>query len=116
MITRCFSGPDLFGLSDTGFMVDVTFLLTIALPAAFCYALWRKFVTEKFNPRGNIVALGLDNSTATQTELYGRRLLRWQLILYGFTSFLTFSLGVFVFESHVYLQEWLYHNEFQICR
>lgn len=114
MITRCFAGPDLLGLEAGGFFFDVSALMTVAVPAAICYALWRLFVTNRTGPRGGVVVLGLDNSSAADSELYGRRISRWNLLLYAVTSFLTFNFGVFVFEGYRYLQELLCSGEWRI--
>jgi hypothetical protein len=87
------------------FIEDVGELMIFVLPAAICVVLWKVFVTNRTTPRGNILSLGLDESSATYTELYGRRI-PWQSILfYVLIGVATFKLGVFAFEAFGYVNE-----------
>ena len=82
---------------------DLTAFITVVAPAALCYTLWRIFVTNRMGPRGGVTVLGLENTSATDTELYGRRISGWTFALYFATSFLTFNLGVMAFNFYYYV-------------
>ena len=75
-------------------------------PAAICAVLWKVFVTNRIAPRGNVLSLGLDETSATQTELYGRNIPWKTLFLHAAAGVATFELGVFVYETYVSIQEW----------
>lgn len=102
---------------DSGFYVsyyplrilweDVGVLMLFLFPAAICVVLWKVFVTNRTIPRGNVLALGLDESSATDLELYGRTIPWKTLALRALVGAGTFKLGVLAFEAYRYLQEFL---------
>ena len=78
--------------------------LTILLvPPAIGYMLWRICVTNRINPRGNVCVLGLSETSATRSEMYGRPIEWKMLALYACTGWLTFNLGVIAFDTYYYL-------------
>ena len=79
-------------------------VILAAAPVAIGYTLWRVFVTNRLNPQGGFVLLGLDKSPATYLEVYRQRISRWRLALYFLTSFGTFSLGVLAFDTYKYIE------------
>lgn len=102
---------------DTGFYVsyypitiffeDLGTLMLFVLPGAICVVLWKVFITNRTTPRGNVLALGLDESSATAVELYGRKIPWKALALHALVGAGTFKLGVLAFEAYRYLQEFL---------
>ena len=114
MITECFGGPSqLYALEEGSFLYDVGRLMTLVVPAAIAYALWRIFVTNRTGPGGTTI-LGLDENSATYTELYGRRIPWLTLFLYVLTSVVTFKLGVLAFEAFRYVMDLLSAWVFQV--
>jgi hypothetical protein len=91
------------------FVEDLSTLMLFILPAAICVVLWKVFVTNRTTPRGNVLALGLDETTATQTELYGRKIPWRSLFLYAAVGVTTFEFGVFIYQTYCQLQEWFSH-------
>src|SRR5215216_598563 len=108
MITDCFGGSSYYyyGLEENDFFSVVDNLMTLVVPAAIGYALWRIFVTNRIRPGGTTV-LGLDENSATYTELYDRRIPWPSLVLYVLTSVVTFKLGVLAFEAFWYVMDLL---------
>lgn len=103
------SCPDPFGsYTFMTFAEQVTTLVSLAFPAAVGYTLWRIFVTNRMNPQGGYVLLGLDKSPATYLEVYRQRVSRWTLALYFLTSFGTFSLGLLAFDTYQYVKALLW--------
>ena len=82
------------------FFLDVGELLIFTLPAAICAVLWKVFVTNRTIPRGNILSLGIDDSSATYAELYGRSIPWRTLFLHALVGVVTFKLGVLAFEAY----------------
>jgi hypothetical protein len=81
--------------------------MILLTPPVIGYMLWRIFVTNRLNPRGNVCVLGLTETSATQAEMYGRRI-RWKhLALYACTGWLTFDLGLMAFDFYYYVTGWL---------
>ena len=96
---------DIFGTYDfPTFAEQVTNLVYLVFPAAVGYTLWRVFVTNRINPQGDVVILGLDESSATYSGMCGQRISRWRLLLYFLTSFGTFSLGLLAFDTYQYVR------------
>lgn len=89
-------------LQELPFVVDVGLLLIVATPAVIGYVLWRIFVTNRVSPSGTMM-LGLDENTATYTELYGRQIPWRRLSIYLSVSAVTFKFGVFAFEAYYYV-------------
>ena len=90
------------------FAEQVTNLVILAAaPATIGYTLWRVFVTNRMNPQGGYVLLGLDKSSATYLEVYRQRIPRRRLALYFLTSFATFSLGLLAFDTYQYVKAFL---------
>ena len=87
------------------FLDDVKELMVYLFPAAIGYMLWRIFVTNRMAPRGGVLSLGLDETSATHSELYGRKISGWKLALYAVTSVLTFNLGLLAFDVYYYLAD-----------
>jgi len=85
------------------FIEDAGLLMIVVLPAAICVVLWKVFVTNRTTPRGNILSLGLDESSATYTELYGRSLPWLALFLHALVGVATFKLGVLTFKAWSYI-------------
>jgi hypothetical protein len=80
-------------------------LMFLLVPPVIGYMLWRIFVTNRMNPRGNVCVLGLTETSATQAEMYGRSI-KWKfLALYACTSWLTFNLGLIAFDFYYYVTE-----------
>ena len=93
---------DSFYVSDypvSTFTDDLGTLILFIFPAAICVVLWKVFVTNRTTPRGNVLQLGLDETSATQTELYGRKIPWRSLFLYAAVGVTTFEFGVFVYET-----------------
>ena len=108
MITDCFGTPQgLFGLDGHVFFIDVGLLMIAAVPAAIVVALWKIFVTNRITPRGNVLALGLNETSATKVELYGRGIPWRALFLRASLAAVTFQLGVFSFDLNYYVQDLL---------
>ena len=87
------------------FIEDVSWLMIFVFPPAMGYVLWRVFVTNRMAPRGGILSLGLDETSATPSELYGRTFSIRKLALYALTSVVTFSLGLIAFDFYYYLAD-----------
>jgi len=108
MVTHCV---------DTGFYVsdypvyifveDFGTLMLFVFPAAICVILWKVFVTNRTTPRGNVLALGLDETSATPTELYGRNIPWRSLFFHAAVGVATFEFGVFVYETYCSIQQWI---------
>ena len=107
MISDCTGGGSsyhLYGLEERGFMVDFALMMIGSVPAMIGYTLWRVFATNRTVPGGTSV-LGLDENSATYTELY-RRGIPWRTLLFCvLVTVTTFKLGVFAFEVIGYLTE-----------
>ncbi|HEY0724832.1 MAG TPA: hypothetical protein VGD41_12750 [Pyrinomonadaceae bacterium] len=88
------------------FVLDVEPLILIVVPAAIGVVLWKVFVTNRTTPRGNVLSLGLDETSATPTELYGRKIPWRALFLYASVGVTTFQFGVFIYETFYSIQEW----------
>ena len=73
---------------------DIAELMVYTVPVAICVVLWKVFITNRTTPRGNILSLGLDESSATYTELYGRSIPWLTLFLHVLVGVATFKLGV----------------------
>ena len=87
-------------------MILEMILLAVVL-AAICLVLWKVFVTNRTTPRGNVLSLGLDETSATHTELYGRKIPWRTLFMYAAVGLTTFEFGVYVYETCRHVQEWL---------
>lgn len=85
------------------FIEDAGPLMIFIFPAAIGVVLWKIFITNRTTPRGNILSLGLDERSATYTELYGRSTPWLTLFLYAMVGVATFKLGVFAYEAWLYL-------------
>lgn len=85
----------------------LTFLAIFLGAPTIGYVLWRIFVTNRINPRGGICVLGLNETTATHAEMYGRRISCWTFALYVLTSLLTFKSGLLAFDFYYYVIETL---------
>src|ERR1700752_155342 len=85
--------------------VLLTMFVMVVL-GAFCVVLWKVFVTNRTIPRGNVLSLGLDESSATPTELYGHRIPWRALFMYVAVGVTTFELGVFIYETVRDVQQW----------
>jgi hypothetical protein len=88
------------------FTDDLGTLILFIFPAAICVVLWKVFVTNRTTPRGNVLRLGLDETSATETELYGRKFPWRSLFLHAAVGVATFEFGVFVYETYRSIQEW----------
>ena len=103
-------GDSYFYLSDypvNTFVEDISVLMLMILPAAIAVVLWKVFVTNRTTPRGNILSLGLDETSATETELYGGSIPWRSLFSYAAVGVTTFEFGVYVFETYYRVMEWL---------
>lgn len=89
------------------FVEDISTLMLFVLPAAICVILWKVFVTKRITPRGNVLSLGLDESSATPSELYGQKIPWRSLFLHFLVGLGTFKLGLVAYETCCYFQEWL---------
>jgi hypothetical protein len=102
MIPNCFGEPfQLYGLEDRDFFSQVATLMTIVVPAAIGYALWRILVTGRAWPVGTNV-LGLNENAKTYSESYSRRIPWRTLFLYTLTGV------TFAFEVYSYLMDLLF--------
>jgi len=88
------------------FFLDIGTLMIFLFPAAVCVVLWKVFVTNRTTPRGNVLQLGIDETSATHTELYGRKIPWRALFLHAAVGVTTFEFGVFVYETYRSIQEW----------
>jgi hypothetical protein len=88
------------------FVLDVETLILFIVPAAIGVVLWKIFVTNRTTPRGNVLSLGLDETSATPTELYGSKIPWRALFLYASVGVTTFQFGVFIYETFYSIQEW----------
>jgi hypothetical protein len=86
------------------FADQVANLVLLAFPLSVAYTAWRVFVTERMGPRGNVMVLGLDESSATYSEVDRQKTSGWTLLLYFLTSFGTFSLGLLAFDTYQYVK------------
>ena len=93
------------GMSEEGFVLLLV-LLSVTL-GAICVVLWKVFITNRIAPRGNVLSLGLDESSATHSELYGRHFPWRALFVHAAVGVATFELGVFVYETYLSIQEWI---------
>lgn len=91
------------------FVEDISTLMLFVVPAAIGVVLWKVFVTNRIRPRGNVLRLGLDETSATETELYGRTFPWRALFLHAAVGVTTFEFGVFVYETYCSIQEWFSH-------
>ena len=87
-------------------MLDVGTLILFIAPAAICVVLWKVFITNRTTPRGNVLSLGLDDTSATHTELYGRDIPWRALFLYVTVGVTTFELGLYVYHTFYAIQEY----------
>jgi hypothetical protein len=84
------------------FIADITELAVYMVSPAVCYLLWRIFVTNRMAPRGDVCVLGLSETSATRSEMYGRGI-KWKMLaLYASISWLTFNLGLMAFDFYYY--------------
>lgn len=90
------------------FADQVMNLVILAFPLSVAYTAWRIFVTERMGPRGNVMVLGLDERSATYSEMYRPKIPGWTLLLYFLTSFGTFSLGLLAFDTYQYVKALLW--------
>ena len=79
------------------FIEDAGAIMILIFPAAICVVLWRVFVTNRTTPRGNILSLGLDERSATYTELYGHKIPWLAIFLHALVGVATSMLCVLVF-------------------
>lgn len=108
MIIDCFGGSqNLCSLDGGVFFIDVGFLMLSIFPVAIVFVLWRVFVTNRVIPRGNVLSLGINETSATVTELYGRKIPWRSLFVHALYGALTFKLGLVAFDAHHYFQELL---------
>ena len=89
------------------FIEDFGTLMLFVFPAAVCVILWKVFVTNRTTPRGNILQIGLDETSATHTELYVRKIPWKALFLRAAVGVATFEFGVFVYETYCSIQQWI---------
>ena len=89
------------------FVEDISTLMLFVLPAAICVVLWKVFVAKRITPRGNVLSLGLDESSATHAELYGQKIPWRKLFLHVLVGVGTFKLGLVAYETYCFIQEWL---------
>jgi hypothetical protein len=87
-------------------VLDIEPLILVVVPAAIGVVLWKVFVTNRTTPRGNVLSLGLDETSATPTELYGRKIPWRALLFYASVGVTTFQFGVFIYETFYSIQEW----------
>lgn len=92
-------------MTEEGLILLVVFLSVTV--GAICLVLWKVFVTNRITPRGNVLSLGLDETSATTTELYGRKIPWRALFLHAAVGVATFELGVYVYETYLSIQEWI---------
>jgi uncharacterized membrane protein YagU involved in acid resistance len=107
MVTHC-ADPG-FYVSDYPtniFVEDFGVLMLYIVPAAICVVLWKVFVTNRTAPRGNVLQLGLNETSATPAELYGRKFPWRALFLHAAVGVATFEFGVFVYETYCSIQQW----------
>ena len=102
------NGDDHFTLIECGgtpglFSGDLTAFFAVVAPVALVYTLWRIFVTNRMGPLGTVTVLGLENTSATDAELYGRRISWWNFALYAASGFLTFNLGLMAYNFYYYV-------------
>lgn len=90
------------------FADQVMILVILAFPVSIAYTAWRVFVSERMGPRGNVMVLGLDESSAIHSERYRQKIPGWTLLLYFLTSFGTFSLGLLAFDTYQYVKALLW--------
>jgi hypothetical protein len=98
MVTCCFCEPELAYRLAT-FLEDLNELMLYVAPVAICIVLWKVFVTNRTTVRGDVTVLGLDASSTTYSPLPEPGVSGWALLLYFFTSVLTFGLGLLAFET-----------------
>jgi hypothetical protein len=93
----------LYGLDEPSFISGALALLTLVLPAAVWFTLWRMFVTNRSGPRGGIVVLGLDDSSSTYSDLSPKSIPIKLRLSYCVVSLLTFAMGILTFEGVQFL-------------
>ena len=111
MTPDTFTLTECYGIGEPDYVVTITVLMLAGALVAICYTLWRIFVTNRTGPGGTTI-LGLDENSATYTELYDRRIPWQSLFLYASVAIMTFKLGVLAFEAYWYLMgllpDWLF--------
>lgn len=75
-------------------------VMTLAIPGAIGYTLWRIFVTNRKGPGGTTI-LGLHENSETYTEVNDHEISWRRLLLYGLAGF------VFAFEVFQYVVDLL---------
>jgi hypothetical protein len=98
MPTCCFCEPELIYRWET-FLQDVGEFMIYTTPTAIAVVLWKVFVTNRRNARGDITVLRLDESSLTYSPEVDFGPSPAIIILYVLTSLATFSLGVLAFEA-----------------
>ena len=77
----------------------VAAVLIVVILGAICVVLWKVFVTNRIIPHGNVLSLGLDESSATEGELYGHKFPWRSLFMHAAVGVTTFEFGVYVYET-----------------
>ena len=95
----------ILNLTEQAFFQDTAELLVLVIPAAILCILWRIFVTNRSGPRGGVVVLGLDDSSAIYSDLDLKGVSTYLRVLYCEVAILTFLLGVMVHEGVLFLIE-----------
>jgi len=104
MITDCFSDNVYVSHYPLDvFFEDLIAFTSIVFSAALIFALVRIFLA----PQGRVISLGLTETSASQSDLDLRKSSYPVLFLYVLTSFVTFFLGVRIFDGYRYLTELL---------
>ena len=93
MISDC-SYCGLLELRDSTFLLDTVTLLVVVAPAAIVSTLWRIFVTNTRGPRGDVLILGLDESSSIYTDLSPSAMPLYLRVMYLSTAILTFMVGL----------------------
>ncbi|HKE55685.1 MAG TPA: hypothetical protein VKB46_03250 [Pyrinomonadaceae bacterium] len=103
MISDCYY-CGILELNELGFFADTLALLQIVVPGATIFALWRIFVTNKSGPPGDIVVIGLDDSSSIYSDQSQRRISLCRRFLYCLTTILTFAIGLLAAKAFEFLQ------------
>ena len=84
MIAYCSTGggSGFFRLGVGSVISDVETILTLVIPAAICYSLWRIFVTNRRGSQATTI-LGLDENSETYPGAYDQGISWLKLFLHG---------------------------------
>ena len=95
MVTNC-GGPDFFGLTEEGFVLDIMLLMVVVIPASAVFIVWRLIVTNRAR---SCERLGLNDRVVDGRRVNG---VAWPtLFLYFITIILPLVAGILLSEIKI---------------